>query len=71
MSRTSIPCSKETQSKLLSLKEDRGVTWDRLLQDLATESDSKGTNSNELDYDDVKQACSSALRDELPEGAFR
>jgi len=28
-------------------------------------------NGSSLDYDDVKSACAKALRDELPDGAFR
>lgn len=66
MGRTSIPCSGGTRDYLKDMKEEQGKDWDSFLLDLAEHETSQPNNSNELSYDDVKGACASAIRDELP-----
>lgn len=70
MGRTSIPCDDETRDKLAEQKPE-DVNWDDFLLTLAGEADAVQTNSNELSFDDVKGACAAALRDEIPDRAFR
>lgn len=70
MGRTSIPCLDETRD-LLAANKPQNTTWDEYLQTLAGESDALHVNSNELTYDDAREACKAALRQELPDHIFR
>lgn len=72
MGQTSIPCDSEVRDRLAGDKP-ADMTWSEYLsvlhsdQDIVVGNESPDDSSTQpISYDDVKNACASAIRAELP-----
>ncbi len=66
---TTIEVTKAQKQTLEDLKRDSSESYKSVLQVLIDDYSDKSNNepATQITYDDVKAACSAAVRDELPE----